>query len=231
MDGHVGRARGEDESRPIERWREGSPHSNQRAREGQWERGRALGTRRAGQRVTPNVLLFDGDNHGVRPTPALAPAARATVDDSQSLRRSHRPVASVFAVRGVGSMRVVRLRRPCRSLYWDGRGLSIGGHLAAAIGAGSSNAPPGGRLALRLSACRHRWRERRDSTRRADARDGAPADRRAARDMAIAWRTTRPFRRGDALLSEPARVHRENVIVPAPCTNHAGKPTPRTGHG
>lgn len=146
MDGHVGRARGEDESRPIERWREGSPHSNQRAREGQWERGRALGTRRAGQRVTPNVLLFDGDNHGVRPTPALAPAARATVDDSQSLRRSHRPVASVFAVRGVGSMRVVRLRRPCRSLYWDGRGLSIGGHLAAAFGAGATRTrrPVGG---------------------------------------------------------------------------------------
>lgn len=146
MDGHVGRARGEDESRPIERWREGSPHSHQRAREGQCERRRALGTRRAGQRVTPNVRLVDGNGYGVRPTPSLAPAARATVDDSQSLRRSHRPVASVFAVRGLGSMRAVRLRCPCRSLYWGGRGLSIGDRLAAAFGAGATRTrrPVGG---------------------------------------------------------------------------------------
>ncbi|KVG13186.1 hypothetical protein WJ24_04470 [Burkholderia vietnamiensis] len=43
-------------------------------------------------------------------------------------------------------MRVVRLRRPCRSLYWDGRGLSIGGHLAAAFGAGATRTrrPVGG---------------------------------------------------------------------------------------
>ncbi|MBR8149392.1 hypothetical protein [Burkholderia vietnamiensis] len=133
-------------------------------------------------RAGANVRLVDGNSYGVRPTPSLAPAARATVDDSQSLRRSHRPVASVFAVRGLGSMRAVRLRYPCRSLYWGGRGLSIGGHLAAALGADNSNAPPGGRLAFRLSACLRRRRNRRDSTRRADVLDGALADRRAARD-------------------------------------------------
>jgi amidase len=142
MDGHVGRARVK-----TNRDRSNDGEREARTRISVREKGNVSGAEHlALARAGANVRLVDGNSYGVRPTPSLAPAARATVDDSQSLRRSHRPVASVFAVRGLGSMRAVRLRCPCRSLYWGGRGLSIGDRLAAAFGAGATRTrrPVGG---------------------------------------------------------------------------------------
>jgi hypothetical protein len=65
MDGHVGRARGEDESRPIERWREEA-----RTRISVREKGNVSGAEHlALARAGANVRLVDGNSYGVRPTP------------------------------------------------------------------------------------------------------------------------------------------------------------------